>query len=751
MGSGTDPPERNSPPDTEASLSALARWCFRHRKSVLAIWLIVLVASFGASRAAGTHFSNNFKLPNTQSARALSLLKAEFPAASGSSDQVVFSVASGSVTDPSVRSQVTGLLTRISRVPHVRAVVSPYGPAAAQQVSHDGTVAFATVLFDQQTQNVPKASVKQVISTAESARSRQLQVALAGPDIENANAPTGSSSTGAGIVFALIVLGIAFGALFAAFLPIITALIPIGVGFALTGLLSHVLPVADFATVLGVLIGLGVGVDYALFIVTRHRSGLKHGLSVEQSAVAAVNTAGRAVFFAGLTVCIALLGQFALGLSFLYGLAVCSSLTVLLTMLASITLLPALLGFFGTKVLSRRQRARLRTHGPVDESASGLWYRWSCFIERRPKLPALVSLLVVVVIALPVFTLRLGLDGASTDPPGSTTLQAYQMLSKGFGPGFVGPFQIVGELPSPSAEPAFAAVTAGLASQPGVVSVSKPVLSPSGKVAIATLYPSTGPQSAETTVLLDRLRNNVIPQATAGTGLTVLVGGTTAIQTDFAHVLSSKLIFFVSTIVILGFILLMAVFRSLVVPLIASAMNLLSAGAALGILNAVFEWGWGHSLFRIPTTAPVEVFLPVMLISILFGLSMDYEVFLVSRMREEWVRRGRASEAVTVGQAATGRVITAAASIMILVFASFALGDNVVIKQFGIGLAGAIIVDAFIVRTVLVPALMHLLGRANWWLPARLDRLIPHLNVEGAERPSGSVAPPEPAVPVPSA
>ena len=732
-------------------MSALARWCFAHRKSVLAAWLIVLVASVGAGRVVGTHFSSSFRLPDTQSARALALLKADFRAASGSSDQVVFSTATGTVRDPSVEAQVSATLARIARIPDVRAVVSPYGPAGAEQVSRDGRVAFATVVFDTQTQSVPKASVDRVISTAGGARSAALQVALAGPDIENAKAPTGSSSTGAGILFALVVLGVAFGALFAAFLPIITALIPIGIGYALTGLLSHVFPVADFATMLGVLIGLGVGVDYALFIVTRHRSGLKHGQSVEESVVRAVNTAGRAVFFAGLTVCIALLGQFALGLPFLYGLAVCSSVTVLLTMLASITLLPALLGFLGTKVLSRRQRARLLSHGPVDESTSGAWYRWSRFVERRPKLPAALSLLLVAAVALPVFTLRLGLDGASSDPPGSTTLQAYQMLSRGFGPGFVGPLQIVGELPSPAAEPAFAALTADLARQPGVVSVSKPVLGPSGRVAIATLYPSTGPQSAQTSVLLHRLRSEVIPRATAGTGVTVLVGGTTAIQTDFAHVLSSKLLFFLAVIVVLGFLLLMAVFRSLLVPLIASVMNLLSVGAALGILNAVFEWGWGHSLFRIPATAPVEVFLPVMLISILFGLSMDYEVFLVSRMREEWVRTGDASEAVTVGQAATGRVITAAASIMILVFASFALGDNVVIKQFGIGLAGAIVIDAFIVRTVLVPALMHLLGRANWWLPSWLDRLIPQLNVEGAEAPPAGVGPPlEPVLVAPS-
>jgi RND superfamily putative drug exporter len=438
------------------------------------------------------------------------------------------------------------------------------------------------------------------------------------------------------------------------------------------------------------------------------------------------------------------MGQFVLGLPFLYGLAVCSSLTVLLTMLASLTLLPALLGFFGARVLSRRQRARLRRNGPEDEHASGVWYRWARFIERHPLTPALAAAAAVVLVALPVFSLRLGLDDAGSDPPGSITLQAYQLLSKGFGPGYTGPFELVAELPSPAAEGRFASVAQGLASQPGVVEVTAPVLSPDGRVALATLYPSSTPQSAQTSALLQRLRGEVLPKATAGTGITVLVGGTTALQTDFAHTLSSKLFLFVAVVVILGFLLLMAVFRSLLVPLIASVMNLLSVGAALGILNAVFEWGWGASFFHIPTRAPVMVFLPVMLISILFGLSMDYEVFLVSRMREEWVRSRDPVGSVTVGQAATGRVITAAAAIMILVFASFALGPIAVIKQFGIGLAGAILIDAFIVRTVLVPSLMHLFGAANWWLPGWLDRILPQLNVEGLGTGDAGDLPPSP-------
>jgi RND superfamily putative drug exporter len=401
-------------------------------------------------------------------------------------------------------------------------------------------------------------------------------------------------------------------------------------------------------------------------------------------------------------------------------------------MLASLTLLPALLGFVGTRVLSRRQRAKLRANGPVDEVVSGFWYRWARAIERRPKLPAVFALVTVVVIALPIFSLRLGLDDAGSDPPGTTTLQAYNLLAKGFGPGFSGPLELVAQLPKPADESAFVTLTGTLAHQAGVVSVSPAVLSPSGQVAIANLYPSTSPQSVQTTALLNRLRNSVIPKAEAGTGITVLVGGVTAIQTDFAHILSSKLVFFIVVVVLLGFLLLMAVFRSLLVPLVASCMNLLSVGAALGVMNAVFEWGWGDSLFRISSKAPVEVFIPVLLISILFGLSMDYEVFLVSRIHEEWAHRRDNNAAVTLGQAATGRVITAAAAIMILIFGSFALGDSVIIKQFGIGLAGAILIDAFVVRTVLVPSLMHVFGQANWWLPTWLDRALPHLNVEGA-------------------
>jgi RND superfamily putative drug exporter len=348
-------------------------------------------------------------------------------------------------------------------------------------------------------------------------------------------------------------------------------------------------------------------------------------------------------------------------------------------------------------------------------------------------LPALVALAAVVVIALPVFSLRLGLDDAGSDQSTTTTYQSYELLAKGFGPGFNGPLELVGTLHSKADLPAFAAVVAKVAREPGVVGATPAVLSPGGTVAVASVYPSTSPEAAQTTVLLNKLRGQVIPAAQAGTGVTVLVGGATATQHDFAHVLSSKLPLFIAVVVVLAFLLLMAVFRSLLIPAIASVMNLLSVGAALGIMNAVFNWGWGTSILGITGNNPVEVFIPVLLFSILFGLSMDYEVFLVSRIQEEWLLKRDNGDAVMTGQAETGRVITAAASIMILVFASFVLGGSIIIKQFGIGLAGAIIIDAFIVRTVLVPALMHIMGRANWWLPGWLDRVIPRLNVEAAD------------------
>ena len=712
-------------------MPSLARWCFRHRKLVLALWLIALIGFFGADIAAKTAYSSKFQLPNTDSTRALNILKADFPSASGDADQIVLQAKTGTVETPAIAADIKTMLAKVQTLPHVSLVASPYDATGRTQISRDGTIAFATVDFDALAQDLPKSAVDNVIRTATAARSADLQVELGGQAIENAEPQSSSDSTALGVIFALIVLGILFGAVLAAVIPIVTALIAIGIGFAFTGLMSHVFAVASFVPILGVLIGLGVGIDYALFIITRHRNGLRAGRSVEDAAVNAVNTAGRAVFFAGLTVCIALLGQFALGVTFLYGLAIAGAVTVGLTMFAALTLLPAFLGFFGHRVLGRRERARLAASGPVaEEVEAGFWYRWSRRIERHPVIPALAALLVVVVIALPVFTLRLGLSDAGNDSTSQTTRQAYDLLAKGFGPGFNGPLELVTTIQRPADLTAFQAVVKATSTQKDVVTVTAPRVSPSGKAAVALVYPATSPQAAQTSSLLHLLRHHVIPPAEAGTGLHVLVGGATAGQDDFSAVLASKLALFIGVVVVVAFLLLMLVFRSLLIPAVASVMNLLSVGAALGIMNAVFEWGWGASLIGITRTGPVEVFIPVIMFSILFGLSMDYEVFLVSRMQEEWTLTHDNDRAVTMGQTETGRVITAAALIMILVFLSFLLGGNVIIEQFGIGLAGAIVVDAFVVRTVLVPAIMHLIGRRNWWLPGWLDRHLPHLAIE---------------------
>jgi RND superfamily putative drug exporter len=476
-------------------------------------------------------------------------------------------------------------------------------------------------------------------------------------------------------------------------------------------------------------------VDYALFIVTRFRQGLQRGKPTEQAIVDAIDTSGRAVMFAGITVCIALLGMFALGVSFLYGVAIAASIAVLFTVFAALTLLPALLGFFGTRVLGRKARRALTDDRLTTNDESPGWGRWARALRDRPALIAAAAAAAMLVIAVPFFSMRLGSADAGSDPAGSTTRKAYDLLAKGFGPGYNGPLQLVAQIDNPAQKAAFTKVTAAVAKTSGVVRVTAPtvIAGQAGKpgVAIADVYPSGSPQDGSTTNLLHQLRDNVVPTASSG-GVHVLVGGQTAIFDDFANVLSSKLPLFIGVVVLLSFFLLMAVFRSLLIPAVAALMNLLTAGASFGLITAVFQWGWGASLLGIDKTGPIEAFVPVMMFAIVFGLSMDYQVFLVTRIYEEWHRRGDNREAVTHGLAATGRTITAAAAIMILVFGAFILGGERIIELFGLGLAGAVLLDALVVRSVLVPGLMLLLGKANWWLPRSLERVLPRLNVEGS-------------------
>jgi RND superfamily putative drug exporter len=708
----------------------LAAWCFRHRRLVLLGWLVLIAGLFGLSQVSGSAFSSSFSLPHTDSNQALNLLKANAPAQSGDSEQVVIAAQGGAkLTDPALKSQAGALFTKLAALPDVSSVASPYSAAGAAQINADHSVAFATLTYSQPEGVISTAAAKTLVDTARSFRTNQLNVALDGQVAAKSSSPSLGGVT-FGAAAALIILVLVFGSLLAGSLPLISALLALLGATSVNGMLSHVITLPDFSTQLVLLIGLGVGVDYALFIVTRFRQALQKGQDVESAIVTAVATSGRAVLFAGAVVCIALLGMIALGLGILTGLGIAASIGVLFTMATSLTLLPALLGFFGHRVLSRRQRRALSAGDPVTDT--GRWWRWSRFVARRPLVPAVAALAVLITLAIPFFSLRLGNPDAGNDPASSTTRQAYDLLAKGFGPGFNGPLQVAVQADT-AQKRALTTVTAAIAKDPGVAKVSAPqMLTTNGNTQILAfqIFPTTSPQSAATSNLVTRLRHDVIPPAEAGSGIHVYIGGQTATNVDFASVLASKMPLFVGLVVLLSFLLLMLVFRSLLIPLTAALMNLLSAGAALGVLSATYVWGWGGSLLGANSGGPIAAFIPVMLFAILFGLSMDYQVFLVSRMQEEFHRSGDNTDAVTRGLAITGRTITAAAVIMILVFGSFILGGEQVIKEFGLGLAIAVAVDAFLIRIAVVPAIMFLLGRTNWWLPGPLARILPRLPME---------------------
>jgi RND superfamily putative drug exporter len=721
-------------------MAVLARWCFRHRRLVLPAWLIALVFVGGIAHAVGSSYSNNFSFPSTDSSKALDIVQANFPAQSGDSDQIVVEARTGTLASPQVAAAVNAMLAKVGRLGFVTGVSSPYRTGL---VSKDGTIGLATVQLDAQAQNVTTAQAQQLIHTAQAVDTHLLDVQLGGAAIQNGESQGGGSSDFlVAALLALVVLFFAFRrSLLSAVLPLLTAVVAIGIGTSLIGILSHAFSVPEFATQLAELIALGVGVDYALFIVNRHRRELLAGRSYEDAAVRALNTSGRAVFVAGLTVCIALLGMFALNLTFLYGVSLGAAFVVLLTMFSSLTLLPAMLGFYGDKVLSRRDRrllhgdsaSELETSARAERGSSPFWAWWAAVVARRSSILGAASLGLIVLVALPFFSIRLGLADSGEDPSGSTTRLAYDLLAEGFGPGFNGPLQVVGKIDAPSDLVQFDAFTAGLEHATGVARVLPTRVSPNGKAAVAFVYPTYSPQAPQTTALVERIRSEV-PAATKGTALAIHVGGETAAGIDFSNVLAGKLPLFVAVIVVLAFLLLATVFRSLLVPLMASAMNILSIGAALGAITAAFQFGWLRPVLGFAKAGPIEVYLPVMMFAVLFGLSMDYEVFLVSRMHEEWLTSGDNETAVTRGQAETGRVITAAGLIMILVFLSFSLINNsLVIQEFGIGFAVAIIIDAFVVRTVLVPSLMHLAGSRNWWLPAWLDRRLPRMHIEAED------------------
>ncbi|MFD7621680.1 MMPL family transporter [Streptomyces sp. NPDC059802] len=718
-------------------MAAIARWCIRHRLIAVLVWLFALGGAATAAGFAGSAYSNDYEVPGTESGRAAELLRSGFTDLGGDTDTIVWHTSDSTVRAADVRQTMTRTLHAVEELPGVGAVTGPYGASGTAQISGDGHTAYATITFDQQVDDIPVQQARAVVDTAKAAAGDHLQVELGGPAVALTEAPSAHLSEAVGVLVAAVVLFLAFGSLAASMLPIATALVSVGTAYAGTVLLGHVMTVADFAPMLGMLIGLGVGIDYALFIVTRHRSGLRRGLSVTEAAQNAVATTGRAVVFAGATVCIALLGMLILRLGFLNGVAIAASLTVVLTVAASVTLLPALLSFIGTRALSRRERRQLAEHGPRPESPTGFAARWSAFVERHPKLLGALAAVVMLVLALPTFSLHLGSSDQGNNPSSSTTRQAYDLLADGFGPGVNGPLTIAAQLDGADDRLAMDGLPATLRSTEGVASVGPVTYNSGGDTAFVTLVPKSSPQSQETSALVDRLRTDVLPRAEQNTSLRAHVGGMTASYDDFARIIIGKLPLFVGVVIGLGCLLLLLAFRSIGIPLKAAVMNVAAVASSFGVVVAIFQWGWGSELLGLGSSGPIEPFLPVIMVSVLFGLSMDYQVFLVGRMYEEWLETGDNRRAVRVGLAETGRVINSAAVIMISVFLAFVLSGDRVIAMFGIALAAAVMLDAFVLRTLLVPALMHLLGGANWWLPRRLDRLLPRISIEPPESGSG--------------
>jgi putative drug exporter of the RND superfamily len=711
-------------------VAGVARWCFRHRVIVLVAWLIVLLSVIGIERAVGSAFTDSFSLPGTESWSGLQLVRSEVPQQSGDSGTIVWHTSDDSVSDPAVKARMQSTLEQVAAMPSVVSVNNPYDPEAAGQISQDAKTAYATVTFIGRGSSLPKQDVLRVVDLVRDARAPGLQVEAGGHAIEHATEGSLSSGMAVGLTAAAVIILVAFGSFFGMLLPLVTAGVALGMTIFGIDLISHAVAINSVAPTMAIVIGLGVGIDYALFIVTRYRHGLKIGMRPEGAAVEALNTAGRAVLVAGGTVSIALLGLLVLRMSLLDGLAYSTVFAVALTMATAVTLLPALLGFMGPRLLSRRERARLAKEGPQEGHGGGFWPRLGDFVARRPVILAVSASILMLVLASPFLNLRLGLSDAGNDPASSTTRNAYDLMSQGFGPGFNSPLLLVAQLGSSADTAALERLTQVLQGEDGVAAVVPFPTQPGAKVATVQLIPTTSSQDPRTSDLITRLRSDVIPAAEMGTDLQVFVSGGPAIAHDFAAAVMSKLPLFAGIIVALGFLLLFVAFRSFVVPATAALMNLLAAAAAFGVVIAFFQFGWGSDRLGLGRAGPLEAFLPVIMLAVLFGLSMDYQVFLVSRIHEEWVHTRDNRRSVIAGQAATGRVITAAAAIMICVFVAFVLGGQRVIAEFGVGLAAAVLLDAFILRTFLVPSLMHLLGNANWWLPRSVDRRLPHIAVE---------------------
>jgi putative drug exporter of the RND superfamily len=704
-------------------LSRLADIAYRRRGRVVIAWIVATVVIIGLGSSFAGEYNANYHTPGSESEAASNLTEREFGGYSGQEIYVVWKDPAGAMS-PAAQRGIDAFFAEATQVNHI-------ARETAIRVSKDGTIATTTLPLTVNGWEVPKEDGEKLIAAAEGNSGDGLEIKLGGDPIYAAQETT--SPEGIGFLGAAIVLLIAFGSVVAAGLPLAIALVGLGItSGGLILLLANVVDVPDWTTAVSGLIGIGVGIDYALLVLTRFRAAMHAGKDRHDAVVEAVTTAGRSVIIAGCTVVIAVLGLFVTGLPYMYGVALSASLAVLVVMLAAVTLLPALLSYLGPRVDRLRipfLGRTLKAEGGGESAAA----RWSHAVQRRPWTAAIVATAVLLALAAPALGMRLGFPDAGNDPPSTMTRQAYDLIDEGFGPGTNGPLVIAAELPGPAAERDVDALATQIRNDEGVAYVPAPRINEAGTAAIVTVIPTTSPQAQATEDLVKRLRDTVVPQALTDTGVTAEVGGVTAALEDQSEYIVNRMPWFIAAVVGLSFLLLLVAFHSPLISLKAGIMNLLSVSAAYGVMTLVAQGGAVGELIGIDHEVPIAPFMPVMMFAILFGLSMDYEVFLISRIREEYLKDGNTRRAVADGLAKTARVITAAAAIMVVVFLAFLAAPDTFLKLFGIGLASAIFLDATVVRMVLVPAVMQLLGARNWWIPDWLERILPRLDVEATK------------------
>jgi putative drug exporter of the RND superfamily len=720
-------------------LDRLGRRAARHHWWFIGAWLVAAAVVIVLAVSLDGRTTDNFAIPGAQSQTALDLLEQRFPSQAGDSATVVFASSAG-IDDPAVEPAIAASVAALEKIPGVSSVTDPYGPLGRAITSKTGKIALVDVQYDTVAQNLPKNTFDVLQQATAPAVKAGVRLAYGGAVVDYADRPPEGNAELVGLLAAVVILLFAFGSVVAMGLPILTALFGLGVGIALINIVAAVTEIGTLAPTLATMIGLGVGIDYSLFIVTRYRENRANGMDVEAAAGRSVATAGSAVLFAGTTVVIAICGLAIAGIPYVARLGYMSGLVVAVMMIAALTLLPAVIGLIGKGIdrwkvpslIHRHDRAPSEKASELVSPRASVWERWATTVASHAWPFAILGVAVLLVLAMPFLSMRLGETDDGNLPTSATQRQAYDLIAQGFGPGTNGPLLVVVALPASGHDTALTAVTSALAKTPGVQNVLPPQTSPDGTVAEIGVLPTTAPDSAQTAALVETLRNQVLPAAVGTTGAHAYVGGLTAAFIDIGNRISDRLPYFIAAVVLLSFILLMLVFHSVLVPLTAAAMNLLSVAAAYGATVAVFQWGWFKDVIGLQSTVPIVSFVPMMMFAVLFGLSMDYQVFLLTRVREEYDKSGDTRRAVVQGLSRTARVITSAALIMIFVFGAFVANYSPEVKMFGLGLAFAVLVDATVVRMMLVPSIMEILGDANWWFPKWLS-FLPRIDIEGED------------------